>query len=935
MLSIRKVSIRSADYYLHLAQKDYYTQGGEPPGKWHGKGASALGLSGAVTREQFENLFQGFSPDGKTALVQNAGQKSGYHQRVPGWDLTLSPPKSVSVCWALGTQNLRDSIERAHEEAVRTALTQMDHFAGVTRRGSGGNIFEKANFCYALFEHGTSRALDPQLHTHAICFNIAFRSDGTTGAVFSEDLYNYKMAIGALYRCELASILQKTLHLPVEKVGTSFEITGVSAELIELFSSRRQEILEYCKQHGIYSAVEAEKAAIATRGEKEHVARDLLFRQWEDISFKVGWTQSNIAALFDKSVAARDWTAEMIILAEDVELALRQSDAKPTKARLIQAVAQEAQASGLTARQALEAAFSGLDYANKTLTPGSQATDDHFGERLSEAQTKTREVNESIEKRNGEVRAERMKQEWAEGAAKHKASQEAKKSKESKKPRKRSKRPAKNLKHLSAKARRRKRKPFAVLKLAQKDSRFGQPSWSLEMRFVDIEVHKMRIFYKAPKWHPFHYIKLPIPLVRNKVSPMRVIRRASIPLAQTRHAAAEQIKGSISAAFALGARIVLLNDQRVERWGAALERVGQGVKLLKQLRRPQTLLAQSDQALWRGLLEDWGRDGRAHPDRNVMLTQTRAAADRLNKTAQETRLKEGRIGKAPLNVRGVEIHRNDRILINRADKWNNVKIYGRGTRKARYQVKVGDVGIVTDLQADRFSVRLDSGVTVEYTCDKFPRVSLAYAMAHQDSGSVKPKRAFILFEGNDVEKEYVGIRAAAENSRVRTYVTEDHARHFTVEGIRDIKRSIGAREMELHDQARDSAEARHEEETLRKKPESDLNKDEYLDAMFPDPPSKPQPYAVNDWYVEGTEHLFAYPAPAEPAKSGTSAQTEVKAEQKEKQGQNGNHAEEERRRAEEERSRQEEKKRQEEELRRQHQELEEQNRVRHTHGHSY
>ena len=99
MLSISKPmhGAGQGNYYLGLAREDYYLSGGEPPGLWHGEGASRLGLSGVVEPEKFRNLLNGFSPDRLHPLAQNAGR----NDRQSGWDLTFSAPKSVSVLWAL------------------------------------------------------------------------------------------------------------------------------------------------------------------------------------------------------------------------------------------------------------------------------------------------------------------------------------------------------------------------------------------------------------------------------------------------------------------------------------------------------------------------------------------------------------------------------------------------------------------------------------------------------------------------------------------------------------------------------------------------------------------------------------------------------------------------------------------------------------------
>src|SRR5436190_15176017 len=102
MLSIGPMSGGQSHYYTHLAREDYYLHGGEPPGHWHGRGAHQLQLSGQVTNDNLNLLFDGYSPDGH-ALVQNAGTD----KRRPGFDLTFSAPKSVSVLWAVARSDVR------------------------------------------------------------------------------------------------------------------------------------------------------------------------------------------------------------------------------------------------------------------------------------------------------------------------------------------------------------------------------------------------------------------------------------------------------------------------------------------------------------------------------------------------------------------------------------------------------------------------------------------------------------------------------------------------------------------------------------------------------------------------------------------------------------------------------------------------------------
>ena len=237
MLSISAMSAGQGRYYTQLAQEDYYLSGGEPPGQWMGKGAERMALSGEVDKEYFSQMFAGFSPDGRP-LVQNAGDED----RKPGWDLTFSAPKSVSVLWSQLSGELGAEIRASHAEAVATAMDYLEEVTGYTRRGKAGFIHEKADLIAAAFEHGTSRAQDPQLHTHVLILNVGVRADGTTGSLTSREFYQHKMAAGAVYRAELAHQLGRRLGLDAEWVKNSFELKVVGPELMKEFSKWRSEI---------------------------------------------------------------------------------------------------------------------------------------------------------------------------------------------------------------------------------------------------------------------------------------------------------------------------------------------------------------------------------------------------------------------------------------------------------------------------------------------------------------------------------------------------------------------------------------------------------------------------------------------------------------------------------------------------------------------
>src|SRR5262249_55205809 len=154
------------------------------------------------------DMFEGRSPDGSAKLVQNAGRHVGKRKRVPGWDMTFSAPKSVSVLWSQAPPEIQAKIEAIHARSVKSALAKAEELAGYTRRGEGGTRRERCDLIFAVFEHGSSREQEPELHSHAVLLNLGVRKDGSTGAIQTGSLYDFKMALGALYRCEMAAGLE-------------------------------------------------------------------------------------------------------------------------------------------------------------------------------------------------------------------------------------------------------------------------------------------------------------------------------------------------------------------------------------------------------------------------------------------------------------------------------------------------------------------------------------------------------------------------------------------------------------------------------------------------------------------------------------------------------------------------------------------------------
>jgi len=275
MLSIGVLhsSAQAGSYY---AQDDYYTKGsaGEPS-QWDGRGAESLSLAGLVDRAQFEALLNGELPNG---VVVKRGQE-GKHQ--PGWDLTFSAPKSVSLLALVGDDS---RVVEAHNQAVTEALRYLEATTARARIKQEGKsaVETTGNWIIARFNHDTSRELDPQLHTHAVVINATQRADGEWRALSSKEMFRAKMMGGAIYRAELARALQRHgYEVEVSHRDGRFEVKGFTRDQLRHFSRRREEIEAALQRLGASGAKASATLALYTRARKGPIDRVEVYEDWK------------------------------------------------------------------------------------------------------------------------------------------------------------------------------------------------------------------------------------------------------------------------------------------------------------------------------------------------------------------------------------------------------------------------------------------------------------------------------------------------------------------------------------------------------------------------------------------------------------------------------------------------------------------------------
>lgn len=281
----------SIDVAFSAAYYCYYLIGEVGLGIWHGGAVEALGFLVHLTAESLQAAFDGFSANGLKELVQLQAWKD--RQRQPAWDICFSPPKYLSCLWAVASPYWRHRIEQIVLAAAKRAVDYLEEHAVFTRRGKYGARVEKAKALVALILHGTSRALDAQLHIHTLWINACLRQDGTTGAIRSRDLYEHKMAAGAVFHLELAHLLQKELGLVTvrdEENPWTFKLPGVSEEFCRDQSKRREVIEALAKEKGCETAREYAELAVTTRQAKRHVNLRDCFHAWQETGKAFGFS---------------------------------------------------------------------------------------------------------------------------------------------------------------------------------------------------------------------------------------------------------------------------------------------------------------------------------------------------------------------------------------------------------------------------------------------------------------------------------------------------------------------------------------------------------------------------------------------------------------------------------------------------------------------
>jgi conjugative relaxase-like TrwC/TraI family protein len=267
-------------------EQNYWSERGVIQGEWQGQLASRFGLAGAVSAEDFARLSQGQHPQTGEQIVR---QRASYEyvdetgktvktmEHRAGWDATFSAPKSVSLTALVGGD---ENVRIAHRVAVKVALEQLEMY---TQARIGGNQPSEstAKLIAAKFEHDTARPVDgyvaPQLHTHAVIFNVTERENGQFRAVQPQSLFASQQFATAVYQSELTYHLRQLGYEITTGRSGAPEIKGYTQEYLDASSPRSQQIREYLERTGRTGSEAAEIAAHSTRDKKAiHSPREVM-----------------------------------------------------------------------------------------------------------------------------------------------------------------------------------------------------------------------------------------------------------------------------------------------------------------------------------------------------------------------------------------------------------------------------------------------------------------------------------------------------------------------------------------------------------------------------------------------------------------------------------------------------------------------------------
>jgi conjugative relaxase-like TrwC/TraI family protein len=286
-------------------QQNYWSRDQQGHSEWQGGLAEQWNLKGPVHDEHFARLAEGQHPQTSEQLIRHQvsrtyegknGKEVTSVEHRAGWDATFSAPKSISITALVGGD---DRVRLAHRESVQAALAELERYT----QARIGNVHlpeTTGKFAAATFEHDTARPVEgyaaPQLHTHAVIFNVTERDNGQARALQPHEIFVSQRYVTAVYRSELALRLEKLGYELERGKHDQPEIKGYTKEYLEASSPRREQIKNHLREQGIDGAKAAQIAAHHTRDRKELLSQDEVLRRHRELAAQYGHQADRVVA---------------------------------------------------------------------------------------------------------------------------------------------------------------------------------------------------------------------------------------------------------------------------------------------------------------------------------------------------------------------------------------------------------------------------------------------------------------------------------------------------------------------------------------------------------------------------------------------------------------------------------------------------------------
>ena len=266
MLSIGKVGVAHAAYYLSRSaagvvsvdaggRAEYYADSRGRPGVWASAGAMGVIAGEGVTEDQLKAMLAGRDPDTGEPLGRKINPGGTFvdqlgvtrtRKPVGAYDLTFSLPKSLSAAWALADEPTRREIEAAWSLSVQAVVSYVQDNSVFSRSGAGGKNTEEVpdGATIARFDHYTSRAGDPQLHSHLLVANRVRCADGVWRTLDGRRIYASAKAASMVGGAVLRAEVSRRLGWSWDRIDDRLhaDVAGSPKELIEAWSSRRRDV---------------------------------------------------------------------------------------------------------------------------------------------------------------------------------------------------------------------------------------------------------------------------------------------------------------------------------------------------------------------------------------------------------------------------------------------------------------------------------------------------------------------------------------------------------------------------------------------------------------------------------------------------------------------------------------------------------------------